>query len=279
MHRLLLKGTRTEAIGGVVRTTQNWIGGNRTNPIGAAYVPPQPHKVIPLLEDLVEFCNVSEYPSVIKAAIAHAQFEAIHPFSDGNGRTGRALVHVLTSSLGAVPPFSLVLLADKEHYVDRLGAFRLDGQNGDGFAANAWVDYFAQALVSACARAEALDGILLDVQDGWAARIHFRGGSAGSRILSLLVSHPVITVARAAELTGGSKEACRLAIRRLVDAGILVQSAKNRKSDLYVASDVVEAITAYERAVSTRSGSTREERPHGKVPQRQGKGVVVPPLG
>lgn len=278
MHRLLLRGTRAEAIGGVVRTTQNWIGGNRTNPIGAAYVPPQPEKVPALLEDLAEFCNTSEYPAVIKAAIAHAQFETIHPFSDGNGRTGRALVHVLAGSQTEVPPISLVLMADRERYIKRLNAFRSDADDSGGSATDAWVDYFAQALVSACARAEALDGILDDVRKQWRSRIRFRRGSAGERLLLALTSNPVVTVERAAELTGGSNEACRLAIKRLVEVGILVQNAKNRKSDLYVAQDVVEALTSFERASSTRSGSTHEERPSARVPQRAQRKVELPRL-
>lgn len=278
MHKLLLRGTKAETIGGVVRTTQNWIGGNRTNPIGAAYVPPQPHKVPALLEDLTEFCNTTEYPAVIKAAIAHAQFETIHPFSDGNGRTGRALIHVLAGSRGEVPPISLVLMADRERYIEHLAAYRSDGDAHGHSAVDSWVEYFAQALVSACARAMGLDDILNNVREQWYSRIRFRGGSAGERILQVLTSNPVITIARAVELTGASGEACRLAIKRLVEAGILVQNAKNRKSDLYVAQEVVDALTSFERASSTREGNTLDERPSAHVPQKAKRKVELPRL-
>ena len=277
MHQLLLRGTQVESLGGVIRTSQNWIGGNRTNPIGATYVPPRPERVPALLEDLVEFCNTSQYPAVIKAAIAHAQFETIHPFADGNGRAGRALVHVLISPIGVVAPLSLALLADRARYIEHLSAYRSD-EGGGSTTTDSWIDYFAQALVSACARAAALDDILAAVYGEWLHRVHFRSGSAGERILQLLTAHPVLTVARAAELVGGSAEACRLAIHRLVEARILRQNAKNRKSGLYVADDVIDALTSYERARSTRIGNTRLERPETAVPQRARRGVTIPRL-
>ena len=277
MHQLLLRGTQVESLGGIIRTSQNWIGGNRTNPIGATYVPPRPERVPALLEDLVEFCNTSQYPAVIKAAIAHAQFETIHPFADGNGRTGRALVHVLISPIGVVTPLSLALLADRSRYIEHLSAYRSDEDDGSA-ATDSWVGYFSQTLVSACARAMALDDILSAVHGEWLSRVHFRKGSAGERILQLLASHPVLTVARAAELVGGSAEACRLAIRRLVEAKILRQNAKNRKSGLYVADDVIDALTSYERAMSTRIGNTRLEHPETAVPQRVRRGVTIPRL-
>ena len=276
MHQLLLRGTQVESLGGAIRTSQNWIGGNRTNPIGATYVPPRPERVPALLEDLVEFCNTSQYPAVIKAAIAHAQFETIHPFADGNGRAGRALVHVLISPIGVVAPLSLALLADRSRYIEHLSAYRSDGDGGTTM--NGWIDYFSQALVSACARAMALDDILAAVHGEWLHRVHFRKGSAGERILQLLTSHPVLTVARATELVGSSTEACRLAIHRLVEASILRQNAKNRKSGLYVADDVIDALTSYERAASTRIGNTRLERPETAVPQRARHGVTIPRL-
>src|SRR5439155_195849 len=79
---------------GVIRNEQNWIGSNDYNPCGAAFVPPPPAHVRPLLDDLVDFCNRETLPPLAQAAFAHAQFETIHPFADGNGRIGRALVHV-----------------------------------------------------------------------------------------------------------------------------------------------------------------------------------------
>ena len=113
IHRRLMVGTRLEHVGGRVRDEQNWIGGSSYNPCSAAFVPPPPERVGELLADLCAFCNDDDLPAVAQAAIAHAQFETIHPFVDGNGRTGRALIHVLLKRRGlattVVPPMSLVL--------------------------------------------------------------------------------------------------------------------------------------------------------------------------
>lgn len=95
INRLLLQGSAVAERAGRLRTEQNWIGGNNVNPIGAAYVPPRPEHVPSLMDDLVSFCNSSPLPTLARAALAHAQLETIHPFVDGNGRTGRALIHIV----------------------------------------------------------------------------------------------------------------------------------------------------------------------------------------
>src|SRR3984957_7846455 len=99
-HRRLLGGTRLDAHAGVIRSEQNWIGGSSYNPCSAAFVPPPPDLVRGLLDDLCAFCNTDAVPAVAQAAIAHAQFETIHPFADGNGRTGRALIHLVLRRRG-----------------------------------------------------------------------------------------------------------------------------------------------------------------------------------
>ena len=112
-HRRLLAGTRLEEMGGRIREEQNWIGGSSYNPCSAAFVPPPPEYVADLLKDLCAFCNTDSLPAVIQAALAHAQFETIHPFVDGNGRIGRALIHLVLRrralAVRVLPPISLVL--------------------------------------------------------------------------------------------------------------------------------------------------------------------------
>ena len=113
VHRRLLAGTRLEDDGGLIREQQNWIGGSGFNPCSAVFVPPPQEEVEGLLHDLCGFCNGDSLPAVAQAAIAHAQFETIHPFIDGNGRTGRVLLHVILKRRGLAPrvlaPVSLVL--------------------------------------------------------------------------------------------------------------------------------------------------------------------------
>ena len=103
VHERLLAGTRLEEHGGKLRDVQNWIGGSDYNPCAAAFVPPPPEHVRGLVEDLCEFCDSDMLPAVAQAAIAHAHFETIHPFIDGNGRTGRTLIHVILRRRGLAP--------------------------------------------------------------------------------------------------------------------------------------------------------------------------------
>ena len=131
IHSRLLENTRLRDYAGQIRTTQNWIGGSSFNPCSAAYIPPPPGRVNELLEDLAEFCNSDTLPAVAQAAIAHAQFETIHPFADGNGRTGRALIHLILCRRGlsrrVQPPVSLILATRATGYVDGLAGFRYVG--------------------------------------------------------------------------------------------------------------------------------------------------------
>jgi Fic family protein len=128
IHGRLLAGTRLEQHAGKLRKQQNWIGGSSYNPCSAAFVPPPWEHVGDLLEDLCEFCDDDGLPAIAQAALAHAQFETIHPFVDGNGRTGRALIHVILRRRGlspiVVPPVSLVLATWSQDYINGLSATR-----------------------------------------------------------------------------------------------------------------------------------------------------------
>ena len=119
IHRVLLERSRPE-IAGDLRETQNWIGGNDYNPCEARFVPPPPEMVPDLLRNLVAFCNEDVLSPLAQAAFVHAQFETIHPFADGNGRVGRALIHVLLRRRGIaltyVPPISVVFAAERARY-------------------------------------------------------------------------------------------------------------------------------------------------------------------
>lgn len=105
VHRTLMDSSSVPEIGGIVRTDQNWMGGSSFNPCSAAFVPPPPEHVADLLRDLLEYINGDEHSPLVQAANAHAQFETIHPFADGNGRTGRALIHVVLRRRSLAPRF------------------------------------------------------------------------------------------------------------------------------------------------------------------------------
>ena len=209
------------------------------------------------------------------AAIAHAQFETIHPFADGNGRIGRTLVHVILRRAGlaprVVPPVSLVLATDRERYIGNLAAYRTDDSSGASStseAASDWVEYFSNACVIACERASFFEESIGHIQDRWRELVHPRANSAADCLLDALSSSPVISIESGARLTGRSREAVRQAVATLVDAGVLYQSAKNRKSNIFAARDILDAFTAYERSLAVPGGDTAVEKNVRRVPQR-----------
>ncbi len=153
IHRRLLAGTRLEAHGGTFRQVQNWIGGSDYNPCSADYIPPPQEYVPDLMDDLCAFCNTEDLPAVAQAAVAHAQFETIHPFVDGNGRTGRAIIHLVLCRRGltprVLPPVSLVFATLARDYVGGLTAARYAGSPSSSDATegtNAWLATFAGCL-------------------------------------------------------------------------------------------------------------------------------------
>jgi Fic family protein len=126
--------------GGRLRRRQNWIGRPGSTPVNADFVPPRDKQVRPLLKDLCAFIEREDVPILAQAAIAHAQFETIHPFGDGNGRVGRCLIHVVLRRRELapryVPPISLILAARVKQYVGGLILYR-EGQT------NEWTRFFA----------------------------------------------------------------------------------------------------------------------------------------
>lgn len=272
LNKDLLNGSPMADAGGVVRTTQNWIGGSDYSPVHAAYVPPPPEYVPGLLDDLLAFCNDPGLPPVAKAAIAHAQFESIHPFADGNGRTGRALVQMVLRCGGVathtVPPVSLAIATDKATYIEILSSYRSEGCTTASEAMQNLIAYFADKVIISCELAMTFERRALEIEQKWRELAHPRANSAADRLLSVLPGNPVVSIASAARLTGRSLEAARLAVASLVDKGVLTQNARNRKSNLYTAADIIHEFTALERALGTSGGDTLTAKPGRPVPQR-----------
>jgi Fic family protein len=215
IHRHLLEGTRHEEYAGKVRTSQNWIGGSDYNPCSAAFVPPPEDHVEALLEDLCAFCNLDSLPAVAQAAIAHAQFETIHPFADGNGRTGRVLIHVVLRRRGlattALPPLSLVLATWARDYVEGLTATRYRGPASSRAAQdgmNRLVGLFAAGTRRAVRDAEATGARVVEVQREWRERLGgVRKNSAADLLIEALPAAPIVTVQSAAALVDRSEQA------------------------------------------------------------------------
>ena len=232
IHRLLMQQAPNNQVAGRLRDKQNWIGGNDYNPCGAAYVPPPPEDVAQLLEDLVSFCDTVDLPPLMQAAIAHAQFETIHPFDDGNGRTGRALIHILLHrrdlAPSFVPPISVVFARDKDRYIRGLVAFRENGLD-------AWLEIFGTAATEAAELAASYIERVQDLQDRWREQLRAgkppRADAAAWPIIDALPATPYVTVAVAVAITGRTRPAVNDAFEQLEKAGVLVplsQAARNR---------------------------------------------------
>jgi Fic family protein len=277
IHRRLLLHTRLEAHAGRIRTEQNWIGGSSYNPCSAAFVPPPPENVPTLLDDLCSFCNDDALPAVVQAALAHAQFETIHPFVDGNGRTGRALIHLVLRRRGlaqrVLPPLSLILATWSEDYVAALMGTRYEGapestQAHEGL--NHWIGLFAAACKRAVEDATEFEKRLRELQYEWRRRLGtVRARSALDLLIRALPGAPIVTVNSAADLTGRSFQAANEATLRLVDAGILSQINVGRRNRAFEAREVVEAFTWLERKLASPGGDTRTSAPSRVVPPRR----------
>jgi Fic family protein len=277
IHKRLLAGTRLESRAGMVRTEQNWIGGSDYNPCSASFVPPPPENVAGLLEDLCSFCNSDSLPALAQAAIAHAQFETIHPFIDGNGRCGRVLIQIVLRRRGlvsrVVPPISLVLATWSRTYVEGLTATRYVG-NPDSTQAhegiNQWVALFATACRRAVDDAYAFEQRTLEIKEVWRGRLgRLRFGSATALLVDALIGAPVVTVGSAAELVGRSFQQTNDAIARLQEAGILRPVSLAKRNRAFEATDVLDAFTDLERQLASPEGNTRTSRPTRRVPARR----------
>lgn len=277
IHRRLMAGTRLEHLGGRVRDEQNWIGGSSYNPCAAAFIPPPPDRVDALLEDLCAFCNEDTLPTVAQAAIAHAQFETIHPFADGNGRTGRALVHVLLARRGLtpvlVPPVSLVLATWSEDYVAGLTATRSRSDPDTPEAIdrlNRWIALFAAALTRAVADAGDYEHRVREIQTRWREAVgKVRSDSAVLRLIDALPGAPLVTVQTAAALIDRSVQATNQAITQLQARGVLEQTTIGKRNRAFEAPDLIDAFTALERRLASPDADTRVSPPSRSVPARR----------
>ena len=246
-HRTLLRFTEDTDIAGIVRESQNWIGGNDYNPIGAAYVPPPPEYVRPLLDDLCAFATRTDLAPIVQAGIAHAQFESIHPFADGNGRVGRALIYTVLRRRGEipnyVPPISLILAAEPMGYVGGLTWYREGG-------VSAWMAQFADATARAATEAERLADEIEQLQSTWLDDLgQPRRDAAVRQLISALPQQPVIDVAVAQALTGKSHVAVGKALQELERAGILHRLNERKWGRVWECDQLLNLVDAFENGV------------------------------
>ena len=262
IHRALLEQAPNSHIAGRIRTEQNWIGGNDYNPCGADFVPPPPEEVGWLLGDLCRFCSDDRLSPLVQAAIAHAQFETIHPFEDGNGRTGRALVQAILRrrhlAPAYVPPISVILAANKERYISGLTAYR-EGR------VEAWLEVFDVAAARAAHLASQYLNAVASLQEQWRSMVRqssrIRADAAAWKIIDVLPAQPIVTLPAAVAKVERTKPAVNQAIGQLVAAGVLIPISDSKRNRAWEATGLLDLLIRLE------SGEAPEGEPDpGPIP-------------
>ncbi len=232
-HARLLRGVRgADRHPGLIRTSQNWIGGTR--PGNARFVPPPPHEVPQALADLDRWLHAErDLPPLVRAGLAHVQFETIHPFLDGNGRIGRLLIALLVEHWGLLDApllyLSAALKRRQAEYYHRLSAVRTDG-DWEG-----WIGFFL-----ACVHEAAEDGVATARQlharldaDRKALIRHSQVTIPALRLFELLPEHPVITVPLACKLMDSTPPTVNKAIAALTSTRILGETSGRKRDRVY----------------------------------------------
>jgi Fic family protein len=245
IHREMAIVPPLDRIAGELREEPSWIGGR--TPVDAEFVGPPWEEVRPLLEDLCEFMNRDDLPPVSQAAIAHAQFETIHPFGDGNGRVGRCLIQVIFRRRGLapryIPPVSIVLGANKDAYISGLEGFRND-------EVGPWVRQFAGAVEVAADKARSFSASVAGLQDTWRATLgRVRSDAAVLSVIDLLPKYPILTAAIVQEEIGRSRPVTIEALDRLDSIGALSRHRNQKKGDSWEATGLFKLLDRFEAAV------------------------------
>jgi Fic family protein len=262
-----------------LRTVQNWVGGSGWSPLRADFVPPPASEVARLVDDLARFVTATDGNPVVRAAVAHAQFETIHPFVDGNGRTGRALIHTVLKRADALRntliPISTVFAGDTNAYIAGLGDFRTSPPRLD-----AWIIAFSHAAELAAQNASQLAADIRGLGERTLATLVAhrtatglspaspRRGAVSLRILEGLPTEPVVTIDTVAERYSVSTTAAQRALAELADAGILARN-KDQKGRLicWTADEYLALVSLTERSNRVGGGDTAGRAPRLAPPR------------
>ena len=239
-HRELFRRNPVEADrAGTFRSTQNWVGGSDYSPRGTLHVPPPPETVPAYLDDLFAFANREDLPAVAQAAIVHAQFESIHPFIDGNGRIGRALIHAILRRRRATRhltvPIASALVAHRESYFGALDAYR--GGNTQRIIA-----MLATAVRVSTAESWVTATTMRAIRAQWGVALpQARPGQPLFRLLDLLTDEPIINVEVVADGLAVPPAVAQESIDVATAAGVLTR-ARSRRAPVWLARDVLHEV-------------------------------------
>lgn len=241
LHARLMKGVRGEtAEPGHFRRTQNWIGRPGCTLTSATYVPPPPARLMECLSSWERFLHNTSLPPLVQIGLAHSQFEAIHPFLDGNGRVGRLLITLFLIEREILPAPLLYLSAffeaTRAEYYDRLLGVTERGEW------EAWLRYFltgvARQAEDAVSRAERIDALLVS----WRAKVGRLSSKGGVDMIDLLAENPFRTVTGVAKRLRIAFTTAQRAIDRLESAGVVVRASGAKRNRVYCAREILEIL-------------------------------------
>jgi Fic family protein len=249
-HQTLMKSDPTEIhFAGSWRTMQNWIGGSNYAPRNALYVPPPAETVEMYMADLVAFAQRQDMDPLIQATLVHAQFESIHPFTDGNGRIGRALINAVLRYRGVtsrtIVPLASALVANTERYFAALGAYRV------GDLAPLLRDFVSGTRIAA-EETQVAARTLVSLKEMWHDRLETREGSASRRLIDVLLDVQTVTsqwVEKELELTPRSALG---GIDELEEAGIVTEITGRKRNRVWVVTEVMAELEELNRRIGAR---------------------------
>jgi Fic family protein len=225
MHKILMDGNPGE-----FRRSQNWIHG--TSPANARFVPPPPHELPRALGDLEKFIHTKEdgYLPLVKAALIHAQFETIHPFTDGNGRTGRLLItlYLWQEKLLETPILHLSDFFKKHQEMYYTELQKYHSQEAD---IGAWVAFFLEGIIATASSAITMAHAINELREHDLAKIQQLGkpsATRGAAILRQLFRQPIVDVAKMQEWTKFTRAGAQKVIDRFIQLGILKEHGPNK---------------------------------------------------
>lgn len=234
IHEKLMTGVRgTRATPGEIRRTQNWIGPPGCTLANATYVPPPPQELMECLGAWEKFLHDSTLPPLVQAALAHYQFEAIHPFLDGNGRVGRLVVILLLleKSILSAPLLYLSAFfeATRDSYYDRLLGVSANGEW------EAWLEYFLNGVARQSEDAVSRSVRINSLCEGWRRKVAGLSSKTPALLIDILSSNPFLTIQRAARRLGVAYTTAERAVERLQELSILTQVNRARRDRVYCA--------------------------------------------
>ncbi len=241
LHQKLMRGVRgNTATPGEFRRSQNWIGPAGVTLAGATYVPPAPHHLMDCLGAWESFLHPHSLPPLVHAALAHSQFEAIHPFLDGNGRVGRLLITLLLVERLVLPSPLLYLSAffeaTRQEYYARLAAVTERGEWEE------WLAYFLRGVAGqaedALGRIHLIEALLAE----WRNRIARAPSRLPEKAIELFIENPFWTVSKLAARLGVAFTTAQRAIDRLESAGVVTRVTEARRNRVYCARDILEIL-------------------------------------